>query len=120
MRAGFFMQVPPPEGRDLGRGQRGHNNKGYALRSLYCEASVKLLGFTDGFVRAGAFAGAAVDALVGVDYIGAFALGDGAHRAYIGAGAAGDTNVGIDLSCHSSIFLLLLCFVIDHKFRHYI
>ena len=39
------------------------------------------LGLADGFVGAGAFAGAAVDALVGVDLVGGFGLGDGAHRA---------------------------------------
>ena len=32
------------------------------------------LGLADGFVGAGAFAGAAVDALVGVDLVGGFTL----------------------------------------------
>ena len=68
------------------------------------------LGLSDSFVGAGTFAGAAVDALVGVDYIGAFALGDSAHRAYIGAGAAGDTKVGIDFSRHSCYNLIVVVF----------
>ena len=59
------------------------------------------LCLADGFVRAGALAGAAVDTFVSVDDIGGIAGGDGTHRADIGAGAAGDTKVGVDDSCHS-------------------
>ena len=63
--------------------------------------AVWTLCLCDGFVGAGAFAGAAVDALVGVDDVGGFTLGDCAHGADICAGAAGDTKVGIDFSRHS-------------------
>ena len=59
------------------------------------------LGLADGFVGAGAFAGAAVDALVGVDLVGGFTLRNCAHRADICAGTAGDTKVGIDYSRHN-------------------
>ena len=69
------------------------------------------LGFGDSSVRAGAFAGAAVDALVGVDHVGIFSFGDGAHRAYVGAGGAGHTKVGVDLSRHNfDIFLIVVVF----------
>jgi hypothetical protein len=78
------------------------------------------LGLTDGFVRAGSFAGAAVNALIGVDYVSAFALRDGAHRAHIGARATGNTNVGIDLSCHNCYDFIVVEFLLVRKFRHYI
>ena len=68
------------------------------------------LGLSDSFVRAGAFAGAAVDALVGVDDVGGFTLGDCAHGADICAGAAGDTKVGIDFSRHSCYNLIVVVF----------
>jgi hypothetical protein len=77
---------------------------------LYHEVIFEALCLRNRFVRAGAFAGAAVDAFVGVDYVGGFTLGDGAHRADIGASAAGDTDVGIDLSCHSQYsFIVVVC-----------
>lgn len=62
-----------------------------------------ILGLADSLVRAGTLASAAVDALVGVDDIGALAFRNSAHRADIGTRAAGDTKVGIDFSCHSFI-----------------
>ena len=71
------------------------------VQAILCEASLRLLGLSDGFVGAGAFAGAAVDAFVGVDDVGGFTLGDCAHGANICAGAAGDTKVRIDFSRHS-------------------
>ena len=77
------------------------------------------LGFGDGFVGAGAFAGAAIDALVGVDDVGGFTLGDGANGADICAGATGDTKVGIDFSRHSCTYLIVVVFSF-HKCRHYI
>ena len=79
--------------------------------------SEAFLSLTDGFVRAGAFAGAAVDALVGVDLVGGFSLGDGAHRADVCAGAAGDTKVGIDYSRHNKLYLVVTCFR-EYKCRH--
>jgi len=75
------------------------------------------LGLADGFVGACAFAGAAVDALVGVDLVGGFSLGDGAHRADVCAGAAGDTKVGIDYSRHNKLYLVVTCFR-EYKCRH--
>ena len=77
------------------------------------------LGLSDSFVRAGAFAGAAVDALVGVDDVGGFTLGDCAHGADICAGAAGDTKVGIDFSRHGNKYLIVVVFSF-YKCRHYI
>ena len=68
------------------------------------------LSLGDGFVGAGAFAGAAVDALVGVDDVGGFTLGDCAHGADICAGATGDTKVGIDFSRHSCYNLVVVVF----------
>ena len=59
------------------------------------------LRFSNGFVGASSFAGAAIDAFVGVDDIGSVTGGDGTYRANICAGAAGDTKVGIDDSRHS-------------------
>ena len=69
----------------------------------------KNLGFADCLVGAGAFAGAAVDALVGIDYVCAFTLGDCAHRANLSTGATADTKVRIDFSCHSKRSFVLLC-----------
>lgn len=63
--------------------------------------SLPELCFGNGFVRAGAFAGAAVDALVGVDLICGFAGADCANGANICAGTAGDTVVGVDYSRHN-------------------
>ena len=81
--------------------------------------SLPELCFGNCFVRAGAFAGAAVDALVGVDDVGGFTLRDCAHGADICAGAAGDTKVGIDFSRHSCMYLIVVVFSF-HKCRHYI
>lgn len=66
------------------------------LRSL----SEAFLSLTDGFVRAGAFAGAAVDALVCVDFIGGLPGGDCSNGANLCAGTAGNTKIGINFSCH--------------------
>ena len=68
------------------------------------------LGLSDSFVGACPFASAAVDALVGVDDVGGFTLGDCAHGADICAGATGDTKVGIDFSRHSCYNLVVVVF----------
>ena len=74
------------------------------VQAILCEASLWPLGLSDGFVRAGAFAGAAVDAFVRVDLVGGVAGADCANGANICAGAAGDTKVGIESSRHSCKF----------------
>ena len=89
------------------------------VQAILCEASLRPLGLSYGFVGASAFAGAAVDALVGVDDVGGFTLGDGANGADICAGAAGDTKVGIDFSRHGNSYLNVVVFSF-HKCRHYI
>ena len=61
------------------------------------------LGLFDGFVGAGAFASAAIDAFVGVDNISSITGSDGAHGANICAGTARDTKVGVDHSRHNSM-----------------
>ena len=63
----------------------------------------------DGFVGAGAFAGAAIDALVGVDDVGGFSFSDCAYGADICAGAAGDTKVRIDFSRHGFVVFNCCC-----------
>ena len=70
---------------------------------------LSILGFGDGFVGAGAFAGAAIDALVSIDDVGGFSFSDGADRAHICAGATGDTKVGIDFSRHGFTYLINCC-----------
>ena len=77
----------------------------------------KQLGFLDGFVGAGSFAGAAVDALVGVDLIGGLSGADCANGANICAGTAGDTKVGIDYSRHNKYSFVVTCFL-RCKCRH--
>jgi hypothetical protein len=67
------------------------------------------LGLGDSAVGAGAFASAAVDALVGVDLVSAFALGDGAHGANICAGTAGNAKFRVDNSGHNKISLNCCC-----------
>ena len=67
------------------------------------------LSFADGFVGAGAFAGAAIDAFVLVDLVGGVTGGDGTHGAYFCAGTAGDAKFRVDYSRHSLNLLLLLC-----------
>ena len=79
-----------------------------------------LLGLGDGFVGAGAFASAAVDAFVGVDYVSGITGADCTHGADIGAGTAADTKVGIDDSCHSCFILIVVGFFCGYKNRHYI
>ena len=69
----------------------------------------EILGLGDGFVGAGAFAGAAVDAFVGIDGVGGVAGYDGTHRAYIGAGTASYAQIGIDFSRHNSLSLNCCC-----------
>ena len=68
------------------------------------------LGLGDGFVGAGAFAGAAIDALVSVDDESGVSLGDSAGRANFCAGTAGDAKVGIDQSRHD--FVVYCCCVV--------
>ena len=60
------------------------------------------LGLADGFVGAGAFAGAAIDAFIGIDGVGGVAGYDSAHRAHIGAGTACYAKIGIDFSRHGN------------------
>jgi hypothetical protein len=67
------------------------------------------LTFSDSFVRAGSFAGAAIDALVLVDLVGGVTGGDSAHRAYVCARTARDAKFRVDYSRHSLNLLLLLC-----------
>ena len=77
------------------------------------------LGLADSAVGAGAFASAAVDALVGVDRISGVTGSNSAHRANIGARAASDTKVGVDESRHNLISLNCCCFP-KCEDRHYI
>jgi hypothetical protein len=75
---------------------------------LQCFSS---LGLANGFVGAGAFAGAAIDAFIGVDFIGGFTGDDGAYRANVCAGTAGDAKVGVDDSRHDfNTFIVVVLF----------
>ena len=89
------------------------------MQTLLCVALLCPLGFGYGFVGAGAFAGAAVDAFVRVDLVGGVAGADCANGANICAGAAGDTKVGIDFSRHGNKYLIVVVFSF-YKCRHYI
>ena len=64
------------------------------------------LCLADGFVGAGAFAGAAVDALVCVDYVGSVTGADCANGANLCAGATGYTKIGINFSCHDNMIYM--------------
>ena len=57
---------------------------------------------------AGLGAGAAVDALVGVDFVLAVALGDRFNGAFAGAGAAGDARICNFVSHDGSSFIVTL------------
>ena len=74
------------------------------MRNTRCHAAgvfCMVLLLLDGFAGAGSGAGAALDALLGVDDVGLVAFGDDAQGAGVGAGAALDASFG-DLICHVS------------------
>jgi hypothetical protein len=50
--------------------------------------------------RASAFASAAIQALISVDYVLAVLLGDSTYGAFIDASAATQSFISIDLVCH--------------------
>ena len=68
------------------------------------------LCFFDAFGGAGTFAGAAVDAFVGIDNVGGVSGGDGAYGANFCAGTAGDAGIRINKSGHNYKFLCVLLF----------
>lgn len=80
-----------------------------------CLENVRLfgLGSSDG---ANTFAGAAVEALIGVDYILSVQFRDSTCGALLCAGTATDALIGIDLICHLRItsYHSNACSIISH------